>query len=89
MTPPPLYTLFGTSIAGVLTLALMQPTNAPFCAGGLLERTDILGNAEKCVNVLGSDLGGLVGAFDPLLAAGVVGALAFVIGLVVQHRKSA
>jgi hypothetical protein len=84
-----LYTLFGTSLAGIATFGFMQPTNSLTCAGGLLERTDFLGNVEKCVDILGSDLGGLVGAVDPYLAAGVVGAVVFIAGLVAEHRKSA
>ncbi len=55
MTPSPLYTLFGGGFFGVLTFALMQPTNSAWCMGGPFQRTDILGNAEKCVDVLGSD----------------------------------
>lgn len=86
MSSSPVYILFGSSLSGFVTYALLQPANSLTCAGGIAERSDILGNVETCVNVFGSDLLGVVGAVDQYVAAGLVGLVFLVAGVIRKAR---
>ncbi len=88
MSEPIIYTAFGGGISGLVTGLLLRPANEFTCEGGMGERQNILGTPEQCVNALGSDVLGLVGALDPLIAAGVVGMAFFFGGWYLQSNKA-